>query len=421
MPDPAAAGGVRRRLWIHCLGSPVPAVDRCAERALVLAGADDIVWVPRAVDPEYLGYLASLGLGPTAANVVVAPEVTDGLAPRLARRMGTAEFALDAYTGTPQVFALASALEATLGRRVPVHAAPPEITAAAGSRDLARAQAVDLGIPVAHGEVASLPSEGRRRRDLEPLRAAIERQLRRTGRVLVRSATAGPDAPRHVVGTGAEDVDDVLRQVARSPQHRTYLVEVLVDAAVCSTVHLVVEPGSGGIRRLGISDRRMGRGTTAVGCRYPTGARMAAGLEVWAVAIAGRLRDVGYMGHLGIDFAESRDPESGGLEARFTGLVTRACEGVYALGMAETLRAPAFVSGMVATRLPTFGRLREALGGLLYDPDRGAGVVPYATGSLEHGRCPVVALGPDRFRASELLGEAQAALEQAEPAAARRG
>ncbi len=68
----------------------------------------------------------------------------------------------------------------------------------------------------------------------------------------------------------------------------------------------------------------------------------------------------------------------------------------------------ALVSGTVPTGAADFGALRHLLGRLLYDPDRGSGIVPYATGWLDQGRCPIVALGPDRHQASELFGRAQA-------------
>jgi hypothetical protein len=74
---------------------------------------------------------------------------------------------------------------------------------------------------------------------------------------------------------------------------------------------------------------------------------------------------------------------------------------------------PAFVSGTVETRVASFARLKSAIGHLLFDPDRGTGVLPYATGCLEHGTCSLVALGGSRLRAAELYGAARARLEAA--------
>jgi hypothetical protein len=417
-----AEAGIRRRLFLHCIGSSVPGHDRYAERALVLARGDDVVCVPRDIEPEYLGFLSALGIGPAAANVIVAAPDTgeDSLAGRLlrgggmveqvARRMGAVPVALHPYAGTPEVFALARALERVSARSVRVHAATPDLLALVHDRPAMRDRAMALGIPVAEGELARLASPfGRRRRDLEPLRLAIERQLRRTGRVIVRGASGAVGSSTFVVGVGGADTDDVLRGVALAPGNRAYLVEVLVDATVCSTVHLRLEPGAAGAEVLGVSDRRFGRGLAPAGSRSPSSARTAEAMTAWALRFGGWLREAGYAGPVGLDFVEYRDPTTGEPRSFFAGVDPRAGEGTYALGLKGGLAAAAFVSGTVATRVAGFGRLREALGGLLYDPDRGNGVIPYATGCLEQGRCPVVALGNDRLHASELLGKAQAA------------
>ena len=61
--------------------------------------------------------------------------------------------------------------------------------------------------------------------------------------------------------------------------------------------------------------------------------------------------------------------------------------------------------------MPRFADVRATLGTLLFDPERGNGVVPYATGGLALKRCAVVALAGSRLRAAELYGAARARLE----------
>jgi hypothetical protein len=73
--------------------------------------------------------------------------------------------------------------------------------------------------------------------------------------------------------------------------------------------------------------------------------------------------------------------------------------------------APAFVSGMLETDITTFAELRVALSDLLYTPGRAGGVVPYATGCLRHGKCPVVAVAESRDAAADLLNQAQMMVE----------
>jgi hypothetical protein len=51
--------------------------ERSPERALLLAGRDDVVVVGGAVDRDHLDYLASLDVGPRAENVLVASSPAD--------------------------------------------------------------------------------------------------------------------------------------------------------------------------------------------------------------------------------------------------------------------------------------------------------------------------------------------------------
>ncbi|MGH7525370.1 MAG: hypothetical protein ACREMX_01555, partial [Gemmatimonadales bacterium] len=73
--------GAECQLFVHCatsvsylseLAGSIPWVERYAERALVLARPKDIVCVTDEVDPAYLAYLADLGVGPRAENVLPA-------------------------------------------------------------------------------------------------------------------------------------------------------------------------------------------------------------------------------------------------------------------------------------------------------------------------------------------------------------
>jgi hypothetical protein len=133
-------------------------------------------------------------------------------------------------------------------------------------------------------------------------------------------------------------------------------------------------------------------------------------MEDWALALGDWLQTAGYVGAAALDFVEYRDPGTGRPRAVFGGAPAQAREAGYLLALGRGLGAAAFVSGTVATRFRGFERLREILGRLLYDPDRGEGVIPYAGGCPEQGGCPIVVVGCGRQRASELLGKAQAAL-----------
>lgn len=418
MPEPARSRARPTRLFLHD-AVPYPARERHAERALLLAGAEDVVCLSREVEAEYLGFLSSLGLGPAASNVVVVPGRdggADSLAGRLLRaggkvehlaaRLGAGPIAIHPYGATAEVFALARALELVAGRPVVVAGGPPAQAAQADRRPHMRSRAVELGIPVPPGEVVPLPPYARRRRDLEPLRLAIERQLRCTGRVVVRGAGAGRSGTRYVVEPGGDDTAEVLRQVALGGGERDYLVEVLADVILSATVHLRLDGDGAPVCGLGVSERRLGRALAPSGTRYPVAAGRLDSMHEWAQSLAVSLQREGLRGPLNVDFVEYR--EGGGeTRAACVGVRPRPDEGACALALRERLGAAAFVSGVVPTRAGRFGVLRGLLGGLLYDPDRGSGLVPYAPGWLAEGRCAMVALGPDRLQAAELFGRAQ--------------
>lgn len=437
---------MRRRFYLHCMGSlrslqglgdSLPGLDRYAERALLLAEEGDVVCVPRPVDPGYLDFLAALGLGPRPEHIVVPNGNGSGsgrpLAERLlsdpgvlsraAHELRAREVMLEPYAATPDVMALAEVMERESGIPVRVDGSP-RITRFADQKHHMRAKAQELGIPVAEGEVAELAFPGgRRRRDLEPVRAAVERQLRHTGRVIVRGASGASGSSTFVVGRGGEDTSGVLRRIAARTDNRVYLVEAMVEATVSPNVQIHVPADEGPLVTVGITDQRWSRGLTHAGNQLPSSARTVEAMDAWARTLATWMRGQGYSGLVGFDFVEYRDPLTGGVRAFLAEVNPRVNGGTYPLAVRARLnqaaarsgrpQAPAFVSGTVDTRAPTFARVKAAIGHLLFDPDRGTGVLPYATGCLEHGKCAIVALAGSRLRAAELYGAAQARLEAA--------
>jgi hypothetical protein len=288
-----------------------------------------------------------------------------------------------------------------------------------------RLKAQELGIPVAEGEVVELAYPGgRRRRDLEPVRAAIERQLGKSARVIVRGASGASGSSTFVVGRGGDDTIGLVRRLTTlRPDNRVYLVESMVEATVSPNVQIQVPMDEGPLVCLGITDQRWSRGLVHVGNQMPSSARTVEAMEAWARMLATWMRGQGYSGLVGFDFVEYRDPATGGYRAILAEVNPRVNGGTYPLAVRARLNAaaaeigrplaPAFVSGTVDTRATSFARVRSAIRHLLFDPDRGTGVVPYATGCLEHGKCSMVALARSRLRAAELYGAAQARLETA--------
>jgi hypothetical protein len=276
-----------------------------------------------------------------------------------------------------------------------------------------------MGIPVAEGEVAMLAhAGGRRRGDLGPVRDAIERQVGRTGRAIVRGSSGASGSSTFLVGRGGDDVNGVLRRIALRTDNRCYLVESMVEATGSPNLMLDIPPDGGPIGPAEISDQRWGRALVHDGNQSPSCARLVTHMEGWARMLAGWLRREGYVGPIGFDFVEHRDRRTGGPAAFLAEVNPRVNGASYPLAVRRRL-APraAFVSGSVTTGAGGFAQVRAALGTLLFDPERGSGVVPYATGALSAGRCAVVALAGSRLRAAELYGAARARLEAAWAAA----
>ena len=419
------------------LTEAIPGLDRYPERALLLAGEGDAVCVPHPVDPTYLEFLAGLGLGPRPERVIVAggngraegrPLVErlmgePATLARAARVLGGESVTIEPYAATTDLMVLAEVMERESGIPVRVEGSP-RIARYVAQKHHMRAKAQELGIPVAEGEVAELAyAGGRRRRDLEPVRVAIERQLRRSARVIVRGASGAAGTSTFVVGHGGEDTAGALRRLASRADNRIYLIEAMVEAVVSPNVQIHIPSDGGPLICGGITDQRWGRGLTHVGDQLPSSARRLDAMEAWARILANWMRRQGYAGLVGFDFVEYRDPVTGGLSAILAEVTPRVNGGTYPLAVRARLNAAAvrtgrpqvaaFVSGTVETRAASFGRLKSAIGHLLFDPGRGTGVLPYATGCLEHGSCSLVALGGSRLRAAELFGAARARLEAA--------
>lgn len=438
MPEP-------RRLFVHSVsGLPsiraqgwVPALDWFPERAVVMAGADDLVCLPHPVDEEHLGFLNSLGVGPMPGHVLV-PSRGEGSAadPSLTTRLRVDRALLarvaDAvpaggvlhlhpYASTPEIFALGEALEATGIPCVRILAGSPAAATHVDEKHVVRAKALELGVPVAAGEIVELAfAGGRRRRDLEPVRAAIQRQMRHTGRVIVRGSAGTGGSSTFIVGRGGDDTDGIIRRLGARADNRVYLVEALVDLTASPNLHLNLSD-DGTVTRVTATDQCWGSPLVHAGNSAPSGARLLDAMEGWARTMAGWLHSEGYAGDVGFDFVEYRDTRTGAPRAFLAEVNPRVNGANYPLALRERINAAraamghppveGFASGLPDTHARSFPELREALGDLLFSHEAGQGLVPYAVRALAQGRCPMAALAPSRLEALDLYAEARAALE----------
>ncbi len=433
------------QLFVHCvtshdiytsLSEMVPGLHRYPERALLMAGPDDIVCVPGEVDSEYLGFLAQLGLGPRAEHVVAVavgraedhsrplwkglledPEALRTVSALVQRR---AAIRLNPFIVSPGQFELAAALEAITGTTVRVLGADPRLVNYADQKHNVRTKVVELGVPVAEGETVELTGASGQRWDLEPLRRTVVRYLGRSGRVIVQGTCGASGSSAFIVGTHT-GVEALLEQVAQRTDNWIYLVEVMVDATVSPNVQIYIAPEDGTVSCIGVTDQQWERPLVYGGNLFPSISQTAGEMVGWARTLATWLRGEGYIGLVGFDFVEYTDPRSGRPKMLLAEVNPRVNGATYPLAVMERLNSvqqslgqvtiAAFRSGTVETPARSFAELRDALGHLFYRAETGTGVIPYNVGCLEYGKCGVIVLGPSREAVAQMYAEIKVLME----------
>lgn len=440
--DRPQAGSVRE-IYLHCatsvpyagaLSASIPDLERYAERALLLAERQDVVCTTHEVEPDYLDYLNQLGLGPEPGNVVVAsrfgswercqplwqrllesPEALSHLCDLL---RGQSSARVHPFIASSGQFQFAEALEQRAGVPVRVLGGDPDLVEYADQKHHMRDRAIGLGVPVARGEVAKLDAAGGVRGEFELLWRAIERQIGRTGRVIVRGTWGAAGSAAFVAG--CDDIVPLARRLAGGSKNRIYLIESMVEATGSPSVQMHIDPVTGSIECTGVTDQRWEGDLTRGGNVYPSVARRTADMVRWAHTLSEWLRDSGYVGTLGLDFVEYIGPR-GEPKALLAEVNPRLIGSTYPLRVLQRLNAfqrqasrteaGAFLTGTVRTEARSFGRLRELLEGLLFSAESGTGIVPYVTGGLPYGECSLIALAGGSQEAAELYAEAQMAME----------
>jgi hypothetical protein len=432
------------QLFVHCatsvdylaeLNTSIPGVERYAERALLLASRRDVVCVTDEIEPDYLDFLAELGLGPAPGNVIAASrfgrtercqplwqsllqsdEALDTLGCVL-RRHGSGR--VHPFIASPGQFELAAALERRSGVPVRVAGGNPHLVAYADFKHHIRAKAIELGVPVAPGEVVDLGTAGGcRQREYEMLVSAIERRIEPTGRAIVRGTSGAAGSATFCAGRGSESIPALARRLAERGENRIYLVESMVEMTASPNVQMQIDSESRSIECTGVTDQRWERTLVHGGNLYPSTARCVTEMVAWARTLAEWLRSAGFVGLAGFDFVEYID-QSGMPRAFLAEVNPRVNGATYPLRLAGQMNAVqreaafpeigAFVSGTIKTSAGSCAELRDSMDGLLFSPERGVGLVPYVTGCLPYGKCGVVALAESSLEADELFREAGAA------------
>jgi Pre ATP-grasp domain len=390
------------------------------QRAFLLARRDDVVCVLGKMEPAYVEFLSMLGLGLERDHLI---EVADDsrndrnltlteLLLRDSRALQTIgnlvslrkRIVLNPYFMSRVELELASKLASVIGKPVEVAGGNPKIVECANLKHHVHLKAEELGVPVAPGELVALPyqSDGDLV-DVAPLREAIDRHIHETGRVVVRKSdgAAGRMILLEESSSGNLDVNWITD---KGPQDsNVYLVQVLLDATASPNIQMYVEPSSGAISCVGITEQRLDANLAHEGNVFPSDVKTSADMIRSAQTLAKWLRSEDYAGLVGFDFVEYVHPRTGRHDFILAEINARTNGSAYPLALMERLNESqardgrplikALLSVKVSSRCTSFSEMEEHCGALFFDPETGSGAVPYNTGCLPYGMCEVAFLG----------------------------
>jgi hypothetical protein len=399
----------------------MPDLEQLGERALLLARPGDVVCLAQPVEAEYFEFLRSLSIGPRAEDVLVIPGVTPGTGlservgadpdafDRLAARLaGSGPILVSPYFATPLAEALARALSERLGRPTRLLGGPSALVRRLHEKRIALRLARRLGVPTAPGEIVRIASGAPPPRDISALRAAILRRTRETGRAIVRGSSGASGSSTFT--TDGLGIEASLQAIAARTDNRFYLVEPLYEAIASPNVEVVV--GEGAVRAAA-TDQLLDGALVYEGSVHPSRARRLPEMLAASRALAAWMRERGFVGRAGFDFVERAGQ---GAPAWFLTEINPRINGAsYPVALldrlarrAQRLGVPppaAFRCRSVATPATDFDDLVRLSGGLLYDPARGEGIVPYSVAALEFGKVGIASFAASPERAEEIFGE----------------
>ncbi|HET9333206.1 MAG TPA: peptide ligase PGM1-related protein [Gemmatimonadota bacterium] len=410
----------------------MPDFERLGERALLLARPGDVVCLAHPVEPGYLEFLGSLSIGPRAEDVLVIPGVVPGtgLSQRLcadadsldrlaSRLIGFGPILVSPFFATPAADALSRALGERLARPAGLLGGPPALVRRLHEKRVTRRLARRLGIPIAPGEVVRISgSPAPSSSDLSALRAAIQRRSSETGRAIVRGSSGASGSSTFTAD--ARGIEASLEAIAGRTDNRAYVVEPLYEAAASPNVEVIVEEGA---LRAAATDQLLDGALAYQGSVHPSGARRLPEMLASARALAAWMRGGGFAGRAGFDFVE-RTGQS--LPGYFLTEINPRINGAsYPLALlgrlarrAERLGVPtpaAFRTRSVASSARDFDDLARLSGGLLYDPARGEGVVPWSVAALEFGKVGIASFAASPERAEEIFADFASRAEAFDP------
>lgn len=423
LPDLMRSAAGEVRLFVHSANSipnaatvrtRTPSLDRLAERAVLLAAPDDIVCLPAPLDPDFQAFLRHQGLGPRPEDLVAVSVPDDGRClterlladppalERIARIAGQRPVVLHPFYASPAEFELAEKIAARTGNRVTVLGGHPDVVRHVYHKHHVRAEARQIGIPVAPGEVVELPLPDRSgRRDTTPLATAVSQHIRRTGRIIVRGSSSSTGSSTFVAENTSASVAALLNAIAERDDETTYLVDSMYDATVSPNIQTFIEPTRGRVSLASACDQLLRDGFSYQGNRYPSAAVLLPEMTAAALSLSSWLASIGFTGLAGFDFVEYRNG-NGRPDFCFAELNPRVNGAAFPTTLREHLNArrptgaPAITS-CLSTGIPssarTFTQVARFCGTRLFSASTGRGIFPYYLGLLPAGILHAAFLG----------------------------
>lgn len=400
--------------------------DEESHRALFLAGEQDIVVVPSAVDRDFLDYMLELGMTPPIDRIVVA---SDGAAPspngsmaetlmsnpgalsRLGTMCGASAVVLNPFIATEVEWRLADALGATIGRSVRVIGAPPDRVRNANMKHVIRERAAQCGVPVAPAAVVRM-RHGSQSADQARLSATLAECLRVSGRVVVKGSFGASGSSTFIVEAD-RDIAACTQLIANREDNDIYIVEPFFDVICSPNVVMWIDPESGDISCVSVNDQRVDGRLVFAGSVFPTVASLLPAMIDSAARLTNALKEEGFSGAAGFDFCEYENSQTGVREYFLSELNARINGGMYATALMERVNGiqtqrglnpvTAFRSVNIFVPPTNFATVRQRCGGLMFDGVRGTGVIPFNPGRLAAGKVTVACIGADAGTVEELL------------------
>ncbi|MEQ9205801.1 MAG: ATP-grasp domain-containing protein [Phycisphaerales bacterium] len=330
-----------------------------SSRAIYLSMRGDAVVLDAMPDPSWLKYLSGIGIQTGDVHVpaghgdtVIQRLLSDS---ELLTTLGKRSWNISPYMGGDEVQQLATLLDCH------VQSPPTPLLDRLNLKSNLLPILIELDLP-------TIPTTTSTRNDLIAETRAIHAQ---TGAVMVRSdLSIGGLGVWKVEQEGDIETLDIESQ--KSNPDRLFILQPLLEVRNSPNVQFDIT--SDGCRFLGVSEQQMTQSFAFGGNEYPSAYANDRQIMNQGDRIAHWLHDQGYRGLVGIDFIVTTENKVFVVEIN-----PRVNTSTFPLLMCDRLGCSAFrlVTGIPAGGHAGFERIAEFLGGgLLYDSDRGNGVVP---------------------------------------------